>query len=237
MMFVRREVLAPGQSALPLPEDSSPPGLTADDELKSLPNPLLAGTQPPPPRVVRRTRIVRLPLKAGPLVTRSGQPTATDFLRWPKTPQEQVEPVAALMGGELRALPALKDLASARLVFPVIRAHDKAPTKVGVTALKSSFTPGERFDFDRLGEVIATVTVPQHVESAEWSPAREFKIDVSRQIRTLILEGASFHGYALRVVPDRGIDDGWTVRVQLPKQPEVVLELEVYADSSGAVQP
>jgi hypothetical protein len=32
-------------------------------------------------------------------------------------------------------------------------------------------------------------------------------------------------------VPDRGVDDGWTVRVKLPKQPKVMLELDVYLDT------
>lgn len=47
MLLVRREVLGPNQPPLPLPADARPPRLGPDDELKTLPNPLLVGTQPP----------------------------------------------------------------------------------------------------------------------------------------------------------------------------------------------
>jgi hypothetical protein len=57
MLFVRREVLRPNQQPLALPENARPPRIGPGDELKTLPNPLLVGTQlaparvsPPPPR-------------------------------------------------------------------------------------------------------------------------------------------------------------------------------------------
>ena len=229
MLFVRREVVGPNQKPLPLPKNSSPPRTSPGDELKTLPNPLLAGTQPPPPKIVRPSKTVTIELKPSHFVTRSGQVPTGDLLKWPKTPQEQVEPIAFLIGGELKDLPPLKDLVAARLVFSAVRAHEKAPTKVGVTALKGPFIAGQPFEFDRLGDVLATVNVPQLAENAaEWSPAREFKVDVTRQIRSMILGDAKFHGFALRVVPDRAVDDGWTVRIQLPPQPKIVLEIETY---------
>jgi hypothetical protein len=172
-------------------------------------------------------------LKPGQFVTRSGQVSTNDMLRWPTTAQEKVEPTAFLIGGELKGLPPLKDLAAARLVFPVARSHEKAPTKVGVTALKAAFVPGQPFEFDRLGDVLSTVIIPKLAEDApEWSPPREFKVDVTRQIRSMILGDTKFHGFALRVVPDRGVDDGWTVRIHMPRQPKIVLEIETYTADS-----
>ncbi len=47
MLFVRREVVGPNQQPLPLPADARPPRLGPKDELKTLPDPLLVGTQPP----------------------------------------------------------------------------------------------------------------------------------------------------------------------------------------------
>jgi hypothetical protein len=47
MLFVRREVLGPNQPPLPLPANARPPQIGPHDELKTLPNPLLVGTQPP----------------------------------------------------------------------------------------------------------------------------------------------------------------------------------------------
>ena len=66
-------------------------------------------------------------------------------------------------------------------------------------------------------------------DAGDWAPPKEFKLDVTRSLRSIILGDAKFHGFALRVVPDRGVDDGWTVRVQLPKEPKIYLELDVYA--------
>lgn len=230
MLFVRREVLAPNQKPLPLPEGSQEPRLGPQDELKTLPNPLLVGIQPPPARIVRPVRTVTLDLAAGGYVAKSGE-VAGD-LRWPKNNQEKVESVAFLVGGELKGLPPLKDLAGARLVFPAVRAHNKAPTQIGATALQAPFTEGKAYDFAKLGDVLGTIVVPKQAEdTADWAPPKEFKVDVTRSIRSVITGDAKFHGFALRVVPNRGVDDGWTVRVQLPKQPKVYLELDVYSDA------
>ena len=229
MLFVRREVLGSDQQPLPLPKGSSPPRKAAADELRSLPNPLLAGTQAPPARVVRPLKTTSIALQASHFVARNGQAPPSDLLKWPKTKQEAVEPVAFLIGGELKNLPMLKDLAAARLIVPVAGAHDKAPTKLGVAPLRSAFVAGQPFDFGQIGEVIATATIPKQSDgSAEWSPPKEFKLDVTRQIRSMILGDTKYHGFALRVVPDRGVDDGWTVRVQLPRQPRIVLEIDTY---------
>ncbi len=237
MVFVRREVLAPGQSPLPLPADAHPPRANPGDELKSLPNPFLVGTQPPPPRVMRPLKTAIIPLGTPHLVTKSGEPAAGNLLRWPKTPQEKVDAVALLIGGELKGLPALKDIAAARLVFPAARSHEKAPTKLGVTALRASFATGAAYDFSQLGEIVSTTILPTLPDSASaWNPAREFKLDVTRHLRAIVNGDAKFHGFALRVIPDRSVDDGWTVRVQLPASPKVYIELDTYTPTPPIVK-
>lgn len=237
MVFVRREILAPGQSPLPLPADAHPPRANAGDELKSLPNPFLVGTQLPPPRVVRPLKTTNIPLGPTHLVAKSGEAVAGNLLRWPKTPQEKVESVALFLSGELRGLPPLKELAAARIVFPAVRTHDKAPTKLGVTALRTPFAPRTTFDFGQLGDVVSTIILPaQPADAPSWNPAREFKLDVTRHVRALINGDAKFRGYALRIVPDRSVDDGWTVRVQLPEQPQVYLEVDTYADTPATAK-
>lgn len=229
MLFVRREVLTASQQPLPLPERSQPPQHSPGDELQTLPNPFLVGTQTPPPKPVRVTRTIRLELTPGPIVTKSGEVNKTEQLKWPKLPQEKVEPVAFLIGGELKELPALKDLAAARLVVPATRGHSKAPTKVGVCALKAPFAADQPYDFSQLGDVLGTAVTPTLADDApSWSPPKELKLDVTRHLRSLRIGEAKFHGFAVRVVPDRGIDDGWTVRIHVPKQPRVVLEVDVY---------
>ncbi|VTU00783.1 CARDB domain lipoprotein, putative OS=Geobacter metallireducens (strain GS-15 / ATCC 53774 / DSM 7210) GN=Gmet_1998 PE=1 SV=1 [Gemmataceae bacterium] len=231
MLFVRREVVAPNQKPLPLPKDAQEPKSGPGFELKSLPNPLLVGTQPAPVKVVRPVKTLTLELTANGFVSKPGDAATGDFLRWPKNANEKVESVAFLVGGELKGLPALKDLAAARLVVPAVRAHDKAPTKLGVTALQAPLAAGQAFDFGKLGDVVGSVAVPvQPADAATWSPPKEFKVDVTRTVRSVITGDTKFHGFGLRVVPDRGTDDGYTVRVQLPKQPKVVLEVDVYTD-------
>jgi hypothetical protein len=54
-------------------------------------------------------------------------------------------------------------------------------------------------------------------------------LDVTRYLRSLVTSKSTHHGFGLRVIPDRAIDDGWTVRVHLPKAPEVRLEIDMYA--------
>ncbi|MGA2496199.1 MAG: hypothetical protein ABSH20_00570 [Tepidisphaeraceae bacterium] len=229
MLFVRREVIAPAAKPLPLPANAQEPKTGANDELKTLPNPFLMGSQPPPARIVRPTRTATIELKPGHFVTRAGDVPATDFIKWPKNANEKIEPMAFLIGGEVTGLPALKDLAGARLVFPAIRAHEQAATQVGVVNLKTAFEPGAKYDFANFGDVLGTVVVPKQGKDApDWNPPKEFTIDITRYIRSLAMGEAKFQGFALRVVPERGIDDGWTVRINLPKQPRVYIEINTF---------
>ena len=164
-------------------------------------------------------------------MNKSGEVPSTDFLKWPKNNQEKVDSLVYLIGGELPELPPLKNLAAARLVFPVIRGHEKAPTKVGAVALRAPFAKDQPFDFAKLGDVVSTVNVPRLADDApSWSPPKEFKLDVTRHVRALLIGEAKFHGFGLRVVPDRGVDDGWTVRVHLPNPPAVRLEVDTFVD-------
>jgi hypothetical protein len=232
MVFVRREVIAAGAKPLPLPDKAQEPRMGPNDELKTLPNPFLIGSQPPPARVVRPAKTITIDLKPGHFVARSGEVPGTDFIKWPKNDQEKVEPMAFLIGGDLKGLPAPKDLAGARLVFPAIRAHPEAPTKVGVVALNAPFEGGRKYDFANLGDVLGTVVVPKLAQGApDWSPPKEFRADVTGAVRAIAGGDAKFHGFALRVVPDRGVDDGWTVRIHIPRQPRIRLEVDAYADA------
>ncbi len=48
MMFLRREVVSPSSSPLPLPEGAVEAKVGTNDELMTLPNPFLVGVEPPP---------------------------------------------------------------------------------------------------------------------------------------------------------------------------------------------
>ena len=125
----------------------------------------------------------------------------------------------------------------ARLVVPVARTHEKAPAKLGVTSLRKPFDSGKPLDPAQLGDVISTTILPTLADFApSWNPAKEFKIDVSRHLRAIINGDAKFNGFALRIVPDRGVDEGWTVRATLPAQPALRLEIDTYTDISEAAK-
>jgi hypothetical protein len=229
MLFVRREVIGPNQDPIPVDENAKPATIAADEQLLTLPNPLLTGTQPPPARPVRPIETRKIELTPFHFVTSDGVLVESSTLRWPKTDKEQVDAIAFLIGGDLGKLPELSEIASARLVFPLIRAHQQAPTKIGVTALQAKIIDNKPYDFSQLGEVISTTVIPTlSDDAANWSPPKEFQLDVTREIRSIIIGDAQFHGFALRVVPDRSVDDGWTVRVQFPAEPTIYLELETY---------
>ncbi|MCA9267023.1 MAG: hypothetical protein KDA41_01060, partial [Planctomycetales bacterium] len=229
MLFVRREVVSPGQEPLPLPDGARPPQRGASDQLKTLPNPLLTGTQAPPKRPQRPTRTTLHTLPAGFFAEKSGAAPSDNTLKWPKAANEAVPALAFVIGGQLPELPATGDLAAARLVIPVVLSHPTAPTKIGVVALRAA--PGKEgaFDFAGLGETLGTAIAPPLGDDApSWSPPKEIVVDVTRYLRSLQLGQSPHRGFALRVIPDRNVDDGWTVRVHLPQTPEVRLEIDAF---------
>ena len=232
MLFVRREIVSPNQKPLSLPKGAKPPEMKPGDTLKTLPNPLLTGTQPPPKRPERAITTRSFTLAPGHFVSKSGALPDSDFLKWRKSTSESVPSIVYLIGDELPELPALKDIAAARLVVPLTRAHANAPTKLGAVALRVSPKPGQPYDFANLGEILDTTIVPTLADEApSWTPPKEFSLDVTRHIKSLLINNRKHHGFGLRVIPDRAIDDGWTVRVHLPEEPAIRLEVDTYAET------
>jgi hypothetical protein len=229
MLLVRREVVPKGQSALPLPEGAKAPIARPNDVLKSLPNPLMAGTQPPPTRSSKPVKTASINLPNGRFVDASGATPTTDFLKWPKTDKETVPSLAYVIAAELPQLPPLKELAAARLIVPVSRAHPNGSTKLGVVALRSSTVQGEHFDFKKLGDTLGTAIVPTLADNApSWSPPKEIALDVTRYMKSIMIGETKHQGFALRVIPDRSVDEGWTVRVHVPPSPPVRIEFDTY---------
>lgn len=238
MLFVRREIVAPGSKPLPLPKQAQAPVTPGpEDELATLPDPFLIGSQLPPPREVRPVKTTKLALQPGHFVSKKGEVLTSDFIKWPKAAAEEntVPSIVYLIGGEAKDLPAQENLAAVRLVFPVVAAHEHAPTKVGAVALRAPFEGDAKYDFANVGDVLGSAVVPQlDKPGTEWSPAKEFKIDVTKLFRSIVSGDAEFHGLGLRVLPDRAIDDGYTVRVNIPKSPKIYLEIDTFGDATPA---
>jgi hypothetical protein len=223
MLFLRREVLAPGSKPLPLPESAEAPRTGPQEELKTLPNPFSVGFAPPPQKEQRPTSRRTFELRASHAVSLDGQAQENHYLKW-----KPGETWVMLVAGDLKGLPSAREIASARLIFPVVRGHAKAATKVGVTALTRPFQEGKPFDFKGLGDLAGTVIVPRQPGEADYNPPKPFAADVTRAIKQIASGESPFRGFGLRVVQDRGVDEGYITRVDLAKAARLQLELEVY---------
>ena len=232
MVFLRREVVAPGGSPRPLPVGSVEAKPAPADELKELPNPFLIGSAAPPKVQPRKVRTVEIPLSYVGFVSETGETTAKGSLRWPKTAQEQGKVIcgAVLLATDLKGLPA-KGLAGARLMVPVREGHNKAPARLGAVAMKDRPEPGKACDVKALTEIAGTGIVPQQPpDTPQYKPAKMVPLDVTRLVRAVAAGEATCRGFALRIVPDRRIDDGWTVRCDLAPDEPARLEVDVYEE-------
>lgn len=231
MLFLRREVIGPGQEPQPLPTPSVKPKVGPGDELKTLPNPFLMGIAPPPKKVKRRVVPRRFPLTPSHVIWRtadgevSDQTYANHYIKTrPKSPEAWV----MLIGGDLKGLPAAREFKAAYLCIPVTNSNPNAKTQVGASLLTRPFKPMRPFDFEHLGSVAGTTVIPRQ---SGPGPAKYHKIDVTRALKRVAVGDSTFHGLALQVIPNRGIDDGWTVRIDITKDEPTYLEVEVYTDA------
>jgi hypothetical protein len=137
---------------------------------------------------------------------------------------------AVIIAGELRDLPT-KGLAAARLVVPVTQGHNKAPGKLGVVFLNSTVTSGQACDVKGLTGVAGTIIIPRQPDDVpEYKPAKLFTIDITRAVKAVAAGEATFNGLALRIVPDRGVDDGYTIRCDVSPTEKIYLEVDAYGD-------
>ena len=227
MVFLRREVLAPGQEALPVPAAPSEPKVGPGEVLAKLPNPWTIGAAPPPKRDDRPVEKVTLAPTKLNYVSKQGEVFSHQFIKWLK---DNSDAWVLLMDFDTGKLPDPKKLAGAKLVVYVEEAHDKAPMQAAAVMLDAPFTPGEGYDFSKLGQTAGfTIVARGNGPGAPFTPPRRCEIDVSRAVRAWA-RGEPNHGLALRIVPNRGVDDGWTVRFTPPKEKPVELVVETYAD-------
>lgn len=225
MLFLRREVLASGQKPIALPEGALEAKVGPDEELKTLPNPFLMGTQKPPEKKPRPMKVSKLVMQCSHVVDNEGKSYENHFI---KTKPKKLDIYwAMLVGGELKDLPDPKTIAEARLCFPVVNSHAKANVKVGAYPLKVAFEKDKPYDGKNFGGILGSTVVPKQAKAGE---PKYHKIDVTPHIKAVAKGDAKFNGLAIKVVPDRGVDDGWTVRIDITKEAETYLELAVYTD-------
>ncbi|HUT35593.1 MAG TPA: hypothetical protein VNE39_19040 [Planctomycetota bacterium] len=231
MVLLRREVLAPGQEPMATPTPPSTPTVGANDVLATTPNPWLIGAAKPASRADVPTKATTFPLKRVSYVNLKGEVFAHNFIKWLK-PNDPAGPAAwiLLIGVDDVKLPEAKNLASAKLTFYVIEAHDKANMEAAAVLLKAPFEAGKPYDFKGLGDNVGSAIVKQGAgRDKVFDPPLRYEIDVTKAVRTWI-GGEKPHGLALRIVPNRGVDDGWTVRFTPSKDKLPELEITTYKE-------
>ena len=149
-----------------------------------------------------------------------GEVAENHAVRWPKDGKGAW---VLLAGFDPAGLPDAAHFRSAKLVVNVTEAHEKAPSQAAAVLLDAPFTPGQKFPFAALGQTVGTATVGKG-EATPFATARPYEIDVTAAVRAWI-KGKKPDGLAVRVVPNRGIDEGWTVRFTPDKQQPVELRI------------
>jgi hypothetical protein len=225
MLFVRREVLLPGQAPAVVPAPPSTPKVGANEKLATLASPWLIGTQLPPAVPARPTTSAVLPASKVAYVTKKGEVFQHQFVKWLK---DDSDAWVMLVDFGADKLPKPDELASAKLVLYVEEAHEKAPMQVAAVMLDAPFEPEQPYDFAKLGQNVGSTVVQKGV-GGPISPPKRYEIDVTRAVRAWA-GGAKCHGLAVRIVPNRGVDDGWTVRFTPAQHKPAELEVATYAD-------
>ena len=239
MMFIRRELVSAGASPLPLPAGAVAAVAAPVDELQALPNPFLVGTEAPAPVKTGAVRTARLPLQYLEFCNENGEVSDSGTLTWPKAAAEKGKVIegAVIYNGDLKGLPPAKAIAAARLMVPVISGHNKASEKLAAVFLATPVEKGKALDFKELDNTAGATIVPvQPDDNPEYKPAKPFLIDVTSAVKSIASGGSKFNGVALRIVPDRGTDDGWTVRCKISPKDAAYLEIDTVADDTSSVR-
>ena len=114
---------------------------------------------------------------------------------------------------------------------PISRASGSSSAKLGVVILSQPVEKGKAVDLKTLPAPVSTVTIAKQPEGTpEYKPGKVFLMNITSYIRDAAAAGEKkFSGFALRCVPDRGVDDGYTIRLTVSPTNPIYLELDVYA--------
>ena len=206
------------------------PQVGADEYLADVPNPWRIGTGKPLTADQRPTTARVFPAKRVSYVSKGGETFSHRFIKWLK---DDSDAWILLADFGLTELPEPKSLASAKLIVYVVEAHDRAPMQAAAVQLDAPFETGKPFDFAKLGRIAGTTVVAQGGgPDVRFVPPRRYEIDVTRLVRAWAT-GQPQHGLALRIVPNRGVDDGWTVRFTPDQEKPVELEIQSFVEASS----
>ena len=227
MLFLRREVLAPGQKPADVPAPPSTPAVGAERDAGH-------ASQPVADRHAAAAEAARA-------ADRQGVAAADEGLLLLEEGRDVRAPVHQVAQGQLRRLDpagrfrreeAARGEAAGLGQADRLRARGprQGPMQAAAVLLDAAFEPGKPYDFAKLGQNLGTTVVEKgNGPDAPFVPPRRYEIDVTKAIRAWA-QGTPCHGLALRIVPNRGVDDGWTVRFTPAKDKPVELEIVTFAE-------
>ncbi len=231
MLFLRREMLAPGSQPRPTPAPPFNSAVGSGETLERLPTPWLVGARPPKVVAPPPVGSIALPAAQTSFVSKQGDVSEHHFLKWLK---DDSDAWAMLVNFDSARLPSLDSFAAARLILYVHEAHDRAAMQVAAVSLAAPFEPGRAYSFAKLGQIAGTTIVQRgDGPGAPFNPPRRYEIDVTRVVREWI-RGEPRNGLAVRIVPNRTIDDGWTVRFTPSKEKPLELRVDSFKAENAA---
>jgi hypothetical protein len=222
MHFIRREILASGQEPAAQPDGALEATIRENEELKTLPYPFHMGTDKPPVKIVRPTKPNRFPLVCSHVVDYENNVYEN---HWIKTRPKVNEWWIMLIGGGLPELPEPREIARASVCLPVTMTHVKANVRVGILSLQKPFEKNQPYAEQNFGGILSSSVLPKQESPG---PAKYYKFDVTRYLKDVSAGDAQHHGFAIKVIPDRSVDDGWTVRIDVTKDESTYLEIDTY---------
>jgi hypothetical protein len=185
------------------------------------------GTQRPAPPPDRPTQSRVLPYVSVAYVSKQGEVFDHRFVKWLK---DNSNAWLLLTRFDGTRLPTAKKMASAKLILYIEEAHEQAAMQVAVVALGVPFELHKPYDFRGLGRTIgSTIVEPGYGPGKPFQPPRRYEVDVTREVRLWTGE-KRFCGLAVRIIPNRSIDDGWTVRFTPARKKPVELAIAEYND-------
>ena len=199
------------------------------DNIKALTIASVAGNPDTAQKPAGTAKTLRIPLKYVQYVSVKGTVAPTGRLQWPKNDADAAGKTAGavLLTGSFTEIPS-KNLAAARLVVPFVKASMMAQCKVGVVLLTTPVEAGKALDVTGLVDIKGTGVLPKLPEDKDrFEPPEVLSIDLTSEVKGIAGDSSKVKGFALRLVPDRAIDDGYAVGCFVAEKEPIYLEVDV----------
>ncbi len=215
MDFIRLECLASGAKGSQKLDFGKAEAMAATDA------PAGAARAAPAAEAKQSGNTVSVPLKAEYATAKGEVGKKFWIIRWPKSAAAGgvVASVVVLSGDIKAALAGRGEIVAARVMVPIVEGYSDASSKIGVACLKAPIEVSKGWDAASVDTPVEGTVIPKLAE------AQVITVDATSAVKAA-LAGAAFNGLALRMVPDRSVDDGYTVNCKVNPKGPITLEVE-----------